>query len=260
MTDKNAEITQNNTPALPNHICIIPNGNRTWAREHGLPETEGHNVGVEVLAKLTRYMRKRGVHTASVWASSTENLKNRAPTEIKNLARLLKYSIEKWASEAHEEGARLIYLGRKEGIPQNIIKIVTEWEEKTKNNTAHTLNLAFNYGGHDELLRAMQKAFADIAAGKITFNDLYKTDGMYHGKYPYLYFKNYLDTQDQPHPYPDLIIRSSGEQRLSGWMPWQSVYAEFCSINKYFPDFTEDTIDFAIAEYQKRRRTFGGNA
>lgn len=244
---------------LPNHICIIPNGNRTWARKNGLSDAEGHRIGVEMLVKLTKHMREREIHTASVWGSSTENFNTRSPKEMRNLIRLLKYVIETWAPEAHTEGARLIHIGRRDRLPKRLASDIAAWEEKTKNNTKHVINLAFDYGGHDELFRAMKKAFEDIQSGKISFDDLRKETGTYQNKYPYHYFKKYLDTRDQPYPYPDLIIRAAGEERLSGWMPWQSVYAEFVSVDKLFPEFEIGTIDDAIVEYQRRNRKFGGN-
>ncbi len=244
---------------FPNHVAIIPNGNRTWAKKNNLPITDGHNAGVEVLIKFARVIRKWGIHTGTVWGSSTENLKKREPLEIANLFRLLQYVFQTTGQEAHEDGARLVHLGNKAMIPGEIVKIINQWEEKTKNNTKFVANVAFAYGGHDELLRAMEKAFNDIQKGKITFDDLRKTDGMYQNKYPYFAFKNYLDTAGQPYPFPDLIIRTAGEHRLSGFMPWQSVYSEYYATEKLLPEMTEEDFMRAIIVYATRDRSFGGD-
>lgn len=242
---------------LPNHVAIIPNGNRTWALQRGLPASEGHNKGVEVLAEMARVLRDLGVHTASVWGMSPENVKSRPKKEILNLVRLLGTVFEKWASEANDAGARIIHLGRKDRLPAKVLEKIAFWEDKTRANLKHTLNIAFDYGGHDELFRAMKKAFADVQSGKISFEDLMKEDGLYNGKYPYHYFKNYLDTADQPYPYPDLIIRTAGEVRLSGWMPWQSVYSELYADPTLTPDYTVDNLMTALKYYTSAERKFG---
>ena len=243
---------------FPKHIAIIPNGNRTWARKNNLHITEGHNAGVEVLIKFARVIRKWGIHTGTVWGSSTENLSKRDPKEVANLLRLLVYVIETCAQEAHEDGARLYHLGNKDLLPKEAVKRIQMWEEKTKNNEKHVANVAFAYGGHDEILRAMEKAFAEVQSGKISFEDLRKPDGMYHEKYPYFAFKNYLDTADQKYPFPDLIIRTAGEYRLSGFMPWQSVYSEYYATEKLLPEMTEEEFMKAIIVYATRDRSFGG--
>lgn len=243
---------------LPNHIAIIPNGNRTWAKKNGLHITEGHNAGVEILIKFARIIRKWGIHTGTVWGSSTDNLSKRDPLEIANLIRLLVYVIQTCSQEAAEDGARLIHLGNKDLLPKEVAGMLASWEEKTKNNKKHVANIAFAYGGHDELFRAMEKAFDDISAGKTTFEQLREVVGLYNDKYPYYAFKKYLDTIDQPYPYPDLIIRTAGESRLSGFMPWQSVYSEFYSTPLLLPEMTEDEFKKAIIAYVQRDRSFGG--
>lgn len=244
---------------LPKHIAIIPNGNRTWAKLNGLSATEGHNTGVEVLIKFSRIIREWGIHTATVWGSSTENLVRRDPKEVANLFKLLNYVLETTAEEADETGVRLIHLGNKSKLPKELVKKIKHWEDKTKNNTKHVANIAFAYGGHDELFRGMRKAFKDLQEGNITFEDLEKVTGLYNNKYPYHRFKDYLDTKDQPYPYPDLIIRTAGEHRLSGFLPWQSVYSEYYSTNKLMPEMTEEEFKKAIIAYTDRDRSFGGD-
>lgn len=244
--------------AFPNHIAIIPNGNRTWARKNGLSNMEGHNAGVEVLINFARIIRRWGIHTGTVWGSSTENLAKRDPLEVANLIRLFKYVLETTTEEAERDGARLVHLGNKDLLPKELVKLISHWEERTKNNQNFIANVAFAYGGHDEILRAMRIAFEDIKNGKIIFNDLTKTEGLYHGKYPYLAFKEYLDTKGQPYPFPDLIIRTAGEKRLSGFMPWQSVYSEYYYTDLLLPEMTELEFKNAIVSYANRNRSFGG--
>ncbi len=244
--------------ALPKHIAIIPNGNRTWAKKQGLKAADGHNAGVEILINFARMIRKWGIHTGTVWGTSTENLQRRKPAELANLFRLLKYVLGTTAEEAHQDGARLIHLGNKDLLPRDVAKLMSKWEEITKNNTKHIANIAFAYSGHDELFRAMKSAFDDIQAGKIEFEDLKKVTGMYQDKYPYQAFIEYLDTKGQPHPYPDLIIRTAGEHRLSGFMPWQSVYSEYYSTKLLLPEMSEEEFKKAIIAYAERDRSFGG--
>lgn len=243
---------------LPKHVAVIPNGNRTWAKKNNLPITQGHNAGVEVLIKFARIMRKWGIHTATVWGSSTENLVKRDPKEIANLMRLLKYVLETTAEEASEDGARLMLLGNRDLLPKELVKLVERWEEKTKDNTKYVANVAFAYGGHDEILRGIKRVIDDINDGKIKYEDLYNTEGLYQNKYPYYAFKNYLDTKDQPYPFPDLIIRTAGEKRLSGFMPWQSVYSEYYVSDLLLPEMTEEEFMKAMIEYAGRDRSFGG--
>jgi len=245
---------------LPKHIAIIPNGNRTWARSRGLPESKGHEKGYEVALHLARALRKIGIHTASFWAMSTENFALRSKNELKFLFKLVEVLLTKNAQEAHEDGARFIHVGRKENLPPNIRKLIDHWEEKTLKNKQHVINLLLDYGGHDEILRAFENIHEDLKKGNIKLSDLRKESGKYHNKYPYLKFKDYLDTKDQLYPFPDLIIRAANELRLSGFMPWQSVYAEFYTEDILFPDFDEKVLYRAIESYQKRNRKFGGNS
>lgn len=244
----------------PQHIAIIPNGHRTWAKKHGKSSTDAHRIGMELLIEFSRFLREIGVHTVTVWAMSTENYKKRAKEEVEGLMDLLVYALNHWAGEFYEEGARIVHLGRKDHLPEQLRTMLSQWEEKSKENTKHCANIAFDYGGHDEILRAIERVVADVQSGALaSVQDLWKEDGSYHDKYPYYAFKNYLDTADQPYPFPDLIIRSSGELRLSGFMPWQSVYSEFYSTPLLMPEFTLSTLKAAIVDYAHRKRTFGGN-
>lgn len=226
---------------IPNHIAIIPDGNRRWAREHKFPTFEGHRRGFEVGIKIGRKVRSLGVNTTTFWAFSTENW-NRTSEEINYLMRMYETFIDKNLKEALKEKIRIIHIGRKDRIPKSLLKKITESEERTKSFTKYILNVALDYGGRDEVIRAIHRA----SERNINFNNLAIEQ-----------FNNFLDTHDQPYPYPDLIIRTSGEQRTSGLMIWQAVYAEYVFLNKHFPDLKDEDIDYAVEKYSKRQRRFG---
>ena len=218
----------------PNHIAIIPDGNRRWAREHGLPTLEGHRKGFDVGIKIARYIRSLGIHTLTVWAFSTENF-NRTQEEVSYLMRLYEKMLDKFLSEALKDNVRIIHMGRKDRIPKSLLKKIEDVEQKTRDNTKYILNIALDYGGRDEVLRAIKKL------GNLTEES----------------FPKFLDTTGQPYPNTDLIIRTSGEMRTSGLMIWQAAYAEFYFLQKHFPDLIEKDIDNALEEFAKRQRRFG---
>lgn len=252
------------TPALPpdikipRHIALIPDGNRRWAKANGLPAFEGHRRGFARVVPLVRATRDFGIHTLTLWAFSTENW-NRSPEEITYLMKLYESLIDENLAEAKKEGARIYHLGRKERIPESLAKKIRQAEEETKDNKKYVLNVALDYGGQDEILRATEKIAAAVSKGKITTEKLHQIDrGGAHDQ-PYYFYRFFLDTGDQPYPYPDLIIRTSGEQRLSGLMSWQSAYAELYFERNHFPDFTPEKLRTAILDYSQRERRFGGN-
>ena len=226
---------------IPNHIAIIPDGNRRWARKHKLPTFEGHRRGFDVGIKIGRKIRSLGVNTTTFWAFSTENW-NRTPEEINYLMKLYEAFVEKNLKEALKEKIRIIHLGRKDRIPKSLLKKITYSEEKTKSFTKYFLNVALDYGGRDEIIRAVKK----ISNDKFLISNLSEES-----------FNQFLDTAKQPHPNPDLIIRTSGEQRTSGLMIWQAAYAEYVFLNKHFPDLKDEDIDYAVQEYSRRQRRFG---
>ena len=226
---------------LPSHIAIIPDGNRRWAREHGLPTLEGHRRGFETGVEIARYIRNLGVHTLTVWAFSTENW-SRKKEEVSYLMRLYEKMLDKFLSEALKDSVRIIHLGRKDRIPKSLLKKIESVEQKTRDNTKYILNIALDYGGRDEVLRAIKK----LNDERITNDQLTE-----------MAFDNYLDTAGQPYPNPDLIIRTSGEMRVSGLMIWQAAYAELYFLKKHFPELTEKDIDAALIEFTKRQRRFG---
>lgn len=227
--------------ALPNHIVIIPDGNRRWAKEHGLPKFEGHRRGFDTGIKIARYLRELKIHTFTMWAFSTENWK-RTKDEVGYLMRLYSEMTDKLLGEAVRDNVRMVHLGREDRLPDFLLKKVKNAEEKTKKNKAYVLNIALDYGGRDEVIRAINRMIDE----RRTNNQLTEMD-----------FENFLDTAGQPYPNPDLIIRTSGEMRTSGFMPWQAAYAEYIFLEKHFPDLTEKDIDLAIEEYARRQRRFG---
>lgn len=226
---------------VPQHIAIIPDGNRRWAKEHGLSSLQGHKKGFEVAQVLARKIRASGVPTLTFWAFSTENWK-RDGREIKYLMQFYNKFLEKNLLGADDEKVRYIHLGRKDRLPKRLLNKIEKLESQTEKFKQYYLNFALDYGGHDELLRAVRKIIQKgVKSDAITEKVIEEN----------------LDTAYEPYPNPDLVIRTSGENRTSGFMPWQAAYAEYIFIDKYFPDLAEKDIDWAIAEYQRRQRRFG---
>ena len=226
---------------VPKHIAIIPDGNRRWAKDHNLPSIQGHKKGFEVAQTLARKIRASGVPTLTFWAFSTENWK-RDGREIKYLMQFYNKFLEKNLLGAEDEKVRYIHLGRKDRLPARLLEKIEKLETQTQKFKQYYLNFALDYGGHDEILRAVQKIIQKGTKSDAITEDLIE--------------KN-LDTANEPYPNPDLVIRTSGESRTSGFMPWQAAYAEYIFIDKYFPDLTEGDIDWALAEYERRQRRFG---
>lgn len=242
---------------VPNHVAIIPDGNRRWAKTHGLPTFDGHKKGFDIAPELARAARAFGVHTLTIWAFSTENWK-RSPDEVDYLMQMYEKFIDKNLEECVKDKARLIHLGRKDRIPALLRDKIINAEEKTQNFTKNILNVALDYGGHDEILRATQKIIKDLKGGKLDAAKLEEVVGLFHNEYPMYFYKEYLDTHNQPYPYVDLIIRTSNEKRTSGFLPWQLVYAEYFWEKDHFPDFTPEKLAAAIIDFSSRQRRFGG--
>lgn len=228
---------------VPNHIAIILDGNRRWARAKGLPTLAGHKAGFEAGMKVARASREWGVHTFTVWGFSTENW-DRSPDEISYLFKLFKRMVGVVEKEAMEDDIRFIHLGREDRLPSELVSYIKKVEEKTKNNKSHVFNVALDYGGHDEILRAVRKIVDDQVPSKKIDEKL---------------FTSYLDTKDQPYPFVDLFLRTSGEQRTSGFLPWQLNYAEYYWELSNLPDMTPRKLADVILDYSRRRRRFGGN-
>lgn len=229
---------------VPDHIAIIPDGNRRWARSRGLPAYEGHKAGAKNLVQIMRAARKLGVHTTTFWGLSTENWRERDLKEVNLLMKTISYGIKKYLKEAKKEGVKVVHLGRKDRLPKWLVAQIARLEQETRSNTKYIFNIALDYGGQDEIVRAIQAIIKD---------------GIKPEKVDTKLIDSYMDTRDQPYPYPDLIIRTSGEQRTSGLLLWQSHYAETYWESSHFPDFTPSKLREAILDYSRRRRRFGGN-
>lgn len=229
---------------VPNHLAIIPDGNRRWARSRGLPPTEGHRQGAERALQLIRLARKWGVHTVTFWGLSTENWVERPDGEVKILIKIISKFLYKCLQEAKDENVRVIHLGRKDRLPKLLLERIEKVEKETKDNSDYVFNIALDYGGQNELIRAIKEIIHD----KVKEEDI-----------DIKLVDSYMDTHDQPYPYPDFIIRTSGEQRTSGLFLWQSPYAETYWEHCHLPDFTIDKLREAILDYSRRRRRFGGN-
>ena len=230
---------------MPKHIAIIMDGNRRWAKKQGKPASYGHKEGAKTLEKIVRYANKIGLKHITVYAFSTENWK-RAEDEVKALMLLLQNYLDDYSKRADTENIRVKILGDITALSDGMQKSIKKCMERTKDNTGVTFNIALNYGGRDEIIRAIKKIAEDVKENKLDINNI--TEEV---------VSNNLYTNGQPDP--DLLIRTSGELRLSNFLPWQLVYSEFLFIDKNWPDFSEEDLDEAIIEYQKRTRKFGAN-
>lgn len=230
---------------MPKHIAIIMDGNRRWAKAKCKPASFGHKAGAKTLEKIVRYANKIGLEYITVYAFSTENWK-RAEEEVNALMILLQAYLDDYSKRADTENIRIKILGDISELAQGMQKSIYNCMERTKNNTGITFNIAFNYGGRDEIIKAVKSIAKEVKEGKIDIQDISEET-----------VSNNLYTQGEPDP--DLLIRTSGELRLSNFLPWQLVYSEFLFIDKNWPDFTEEDLDNAIVEYEKRTRKFGAN-
>lgn len=233
-----------NENKLPNHIGIIMDGNGRWATKRGLPRSAGHKAGAENLKKLCKHINKLGLNYLSLYAFSTENFKREA-SEVNYLMNLF---IEMFTNDFKfliEDNVKVLFSGRREGLPSNVVKAIEQMENDSKNNTGTVLNICLNYGSQDEIVDMVKKISNEVKKGKININDIDKdlvNKNMYYKLPPV-----------------DYVIRTSGEQRISNFMLWQSSYAEYYFPETLFPDFNENEFDKAIEEFNKRHRRFGGN-
>ena len=230
---------------MPTHIAIIMDGNRRWAREKGLEVKQGHKEGAKTLEKIVRYAQKIGIKYITVYAFSTENWK-RTEEEVGALMLLLQNYLDEYSKKADTENTKINILGDITALSDGMQKSIIKCMERTKNNTGITFNIALNYGGRDEIVKAVKKISKDVKDGKVDISDI--TEEL---------ISNSLYTAGQPDP--DLLIRTSGEIRTSNFLPWQLVYSEFVFVEKNWPDFSEEDLDEAIEVYQKRNRKFGGS-
>ena len=222
---------------IPNHIAIIMDGNGRWAKSKGLPRTLGHREGAKTLRKILTHASQRGVKFLTVYAFSTENWK-REKTEVDALMFLFKSCIKNERKNLMKNKVKFIVSGRVEGVSEGLLKEIKDLEKVTENNEGIVLNIAFNYGGRAEIIDAINKIIKEDKE-EITEESFSK----------YLY---------NDIPDPELVIRTSGEFRVSNFLLWQIAYSEFYITNLYWPDFNEEALDEAIDSYNKRERRFGG--
>ncbi|HUC95858.1 MAG TPA: polyprenyl diphosphate synthase [Candidatus Saccharimonadia bacterium] len=223
---------------LPTHLGLIIDGNRRWARENNLTSLLGHKKGYDNLKKIAKYAIRKGVKYVSAYIFSVDNW-NRSPGEVKYLMNLTKRLLKKDVDELDKENIKVVWLGSREKVDKQILKDIEIAEEKTKNNTKGTLGLCFNYSGHQEIIDAVNKLVKKGLKDKVT-KDLIE-ENLYGDDIPAL----------------DLVIRTSGEQRISNFMLWRIAYAELYFTNKKWPEFSEKDLDVALSEYAKRNRRFG---
>ena len=228
---------------IPKHIGIIMDGNGRWAKRRGLPRSAGHRAGAETLKKIVKYCDKIGVKCITAYAFSTENW-NRPQAEVDALMDLLYNYLQQVEEQFAGTNVILKVIGDRSRLSDKINKAIDHAEDYTKTNTGIVLNVALNYGGRDEITRAAQLLATEVAQGKIKAEDISEGD---LGKFMY--------THNVPEV--DLIIRPSGEYRLSNFLLWQAAYAEFWFSNINWPDFSEKDMYQAILDYQKRNRRFG---
>jgi len=228
----------------PEHIAIIMDGNGRWAKARGLARTAGHNAGVEALRRTVKAAGELGIDWLTVYAFSSENW-SRPKSEVSDLMGLLKLFIRRDLNELHRNGVRIRMIGDRAGLQPDIRALLEEAEVKTVRNTAQNLVIAFNYGGRDEIVRAARALVKQALDGQIDAADVDAAR-----------FAACLDTAGIPDP--DLVIRTSGEQRLSNFLPWQSAYSELVFASCYWPDFTKAELMDAIDVFARRDRRFGG--
>ncbi|PHV71893.1 di-trans,poly-cis-decaprenylcistransferase [Sporanaerobium hydrogeniformans] len=230
---------------IPQHIAIIMDGNGRWAKEHNMPRNEGHRRGTKVLEEIIKYANQLGVRYLTVYAFSTENWR-RPKEEVDGLMKLFKKYLDENIKKASKDDVRFNAIGDMDSkyIPQEIRDKIKKLEEITKDKQGLCFNMAFNYGGRDELIRACKKIISDVEKGDLKKEQL--TESV---------FESYLDTKGQPDP--DLMIRTSGEERTSNFLPWQLTYSEFYFTPCLWPDFTKKEFDRALEVYSKRQRRFG---
>jgi undecaprenyl diphosphate synthase len=229
---------------VPHHVAIIMDGNGRWAKKRGLPRIAGHHSGMKTVKKITIAADEIGVKILTLYAFSTENW-SRPRDEIDYLMKLPQQFLSLELNELIEKNVQVRVIGWREGLPDYTLEALDEAVEKTKNNTGLILNFALNYGSRKEMLESMKLMYIDIHKGKVQLEQIDEA-----------LFSNYLQTKEIPDP--DLLIRTSGEQRLSNFMLWQLAYTELYFTSCYWPDFSNEHFFQAIEQYQLRIRRYGG--
>ncbi len=229
---------------VPEHVAIIMDGNGRWAKQRGLPRTMGHRKGVDAVREAVRVAGDVGIKYLTLFAFSSENWR-RPETEVSDLLGLLKAFIRRDLAELHRKNVRVKVIGDRLSLKSDILDLLVDAEETTKSNTALTLVIAFNYGSRDEIARAMSSLARDVEAGRLRAQDI--SPALINAR---------LDTAGIPDP--DLIIRTSGEERLSNFLLWQAAYSEFIFVREYWPDFSREIFYSALETFATRDRRFGG--
>lgn len=228
---------------VPIHLGFIVDGNRRWAKEHGLPSSEGHRRGYEVLKKIAYVCKDRGIKYMSAYIFSSENW-GRSADEVGYLMKLFLFAFRHDMRKFIDDGFRIVFLGRRDRVSQEILDIMDEAETESAGNSGATLAIHFNYGGHAEIIDAARHLAADVQSGRADLAEM--TDDK---------FRQYLYHPEVPDM--DMMVRTSGEQRVSGFALWRIAYSELMFLDKKWPDMTEADIDTIIAEYSHRNRRFG---
>ena len=226
---------------IPKHVAIIMDGNGRWAEQRGLKRSDGHKAGSEALKKVVEYAFNNGIEVLSVFAFSTENFK-RSAEEVNYLMNLFVVVFKKYFNELHNKGIKIVFSKKEEGLPVNLEKLIKDITEKTKNNKKGIFNVCINYGGYDEIIDMTKKISAKVKNNELDINAHVINENLY-----------------QVLPPIDLVIRTSGEYRISNFMLLQMAYAELYFTNTYFPDFNDAEFEKALNEYKNRNRRFGGN-
>ena len=229
---------------IPNHVALILDGNGRWAKKRGLPHQMGHKKGCETVEQIVEDAARLGIRYLTVYGFSTENWK-RPEEEVGALMQLFRYYTKRLLKIAVESDVRVRMIGERSRFAPDIVEGINTLEEKTKDNTGLTFVIAVNYGGRDEITRAVKRVMRDCREGKISESDM--TEQV---------FASYLDTAGIPDP--DLLIRTSGELRLSNYLLWQLAYSEIYVTDCLWPDFNKEELLEAIRQYNKRERRFGG--
>ena len=230
---------------LPKHIAIILDGNRRWAKAKGRPASFGHKTGADTLEKIVRYANKIGIKHLTAYVFSTENWK-RTTEEVSAIMAILQNYLDDFSKRADLENIKINIIGNPDRLSPKMQKSLQNCMERTKNNTGIVFNIALNYGGRDEIVRAVRTIAEKVQKDEIKPEEITENT-----------ISENLYTKNQPDP--DLVIRTSGEERISNFLLWQIAYSEFLFVQKNWPDFTEEDLDKAIEEYQKRTRKFGAN-
>jgi len=224
---------------VPVHVAIIMDGNGRWAQKRGLPRLDGHRVGVDSIQKILKTLSQKGVQYVTLYAFSTENW-NRPEEEVTGILEILQYALRVQTEALHENNVRIVHIGKQDRLSPQLREEVAHSEELTRENSGITLNVAFDYGGRDEILAAVKKIIRD---------------GIPEDQVDEALFQSYLFTGHSPDP--DLIIRTGGEMRISNFLLWQSAYSEYYHTPTLWPDLESDELERVLEDYSTRQRRFG---